>query len=256
MAFDSRSNVGSSDDLIFPRQQGGEKGGKRQKSSISTRRSDKSCSIPSKYSTTLFDKSKLSGFGSSDMRFTSMDFFEDPCPGPGTYESMSNSTLSEINPSFSKKGYGNGFVSDKDRGVAMGANFVNRGPGPGAYTTGYHTSAEGFYFKQKSNQYRIQNQTVANWNSHTKNLGLATTNTRTNFERKRGPGTYNPKMEINEKNPGNMLQSKDYPNMNPKNPVPPPGRYHLNRNMIKKKPYKNPGPYSSFAGTVLQHKIN
>ena len=40
------------------------------------------------------------------------------------------------------------------------------------------------------------------------------------------------------------------------NKSPGPGRYNLNRAMIKKKPYQMKGPLSSFAGTVLQHKIN
>lgn len=54
-----------------------------------------------------------------------------------------------------------------------------------------------------------------------------------------------------------MLQSKAYTDyMDLKKAVPPPGRYMINRAIIKRKPYKNPGPHSSFAGTVMQHKIN
>ena len=59
-----------SEDISFPRQQGGGKTGKLARSSISTKRSEKACSIPSKYSTTLFDKSRISGFGSTEQRFT------------------------------------------------------------------------------------------------------------------------------------------------------------------------------------------
>lgn len=254
------SQMTTSEEIIFPRQQGGDKGGKRHRQSVSTRRTDKTCSIPSRYSTTLFEKSRISGFGSTNSRFCHSDFFENPVPGPGNYESMTCNDLINMNPSFSKKGYGGGFISENERGLGSSMGFVNKGPGPGAYESinekNYQTS-EGFYFKQKSAQYRISNSTVANWNSYTKDLGRTTCGTKFNFERKVGPGTYEPKPQDRVNNPGNMLQSKAYNDyMDLKKNVPPPGRYMISRAIQKKKPYKNPGPHSSFAGTVLQHKIN
>jgi hypothetical protein len=173
---------------------------------------------------------------------------------------MTCNDLVKMNPSFSKKGYGGGFISENERGLGSSMGFANKGPGPGTYESinekNYQTS-EGFYFKQKSAQYRISNSTVANWNSYTKDLGRTTCGTKFNFERKVGPGTYEPKPQDRVNNPGNMLQSKAYDDyMDLKKNVPPPGRYMISRAIQKKKPYKNPGPHSSFAGTVLQHKIN
>lgn len=256
------STISSDADIIFPRQQGGDKGGKRHRSSVSTRRSDKACSIPSRYSTTLFEKSKISGFGSTANRFNSSDFFDNPVPGPGNYESESMLDMSQSNPSFSKKGYGAGFVSESDKSTGYDIAFPNKGPGPGTYEDlndkNYKTT-EGFYYKQKSKQYRISNanNTVSNWNSYHKDLMRNTVTDKFSFKKKVGPGTYNPKLDKCEKNPGNMLKSKAYTDyLDLKKNVPPVGRYMISRNITKKKPYKNPGPYSSFAGTVLQHKIN
>ena len=263
VADSEASTIENDADILFPRQQGGDKGGKRMRSSIcSTKRSDKSCSIPSKYSTTLFEKSKISGFGSTASRFNNSDFFDNPVPGPGNYEAITNVSLTQSNPSFSKKGYGGGFVSETDRNVGYDVSFQNKGPGPGAYEDvsdkNYKTS-ECFYYKSKSKQYRISNanNTVSNWNSYHKDLMRTTVSDKTMFKRKVGPGSYNPKIQENEKNPGNMLKSKAYDDyLDLKKNVPPVGRYMISRNITKKKPYKNPGPYSSFAGTVLQHKIN
>lgn len=190
----------------------------------------------------------------------SANFFENPVPGPGNYESMTCADIVNTNPSFSKKGYGGGFVSENERPIGISSTFENKGPGPGTYEnidkTNYMTS-ESFYFKQKSNQYRIQNGTVCNWNAYHKDLGRTTCTAKFNFERKVGPGTYEPKAKVTQNNPANMLQSKAYNDyMDTKKHVPPPGRYMISRAIQKKKPYRNPGPHSSFVGTVLQHKIN
>ena len=52
-------------------------------------------------------------------------------PGPGEYSS-GNSFFTTSAESFSKKGYGNGFVS-KTKRDPLGAYFSNTGPGPGFY---------------------------------------------------------------------------------------------------------------------------
>ena len=201
------STISSDTDILFPRQQGGDKGGKRHRSSVSTRRTDKSCSIPSKYSTTLFEKSHISGFGSTASRFNSSDFFDNPVPGPGNYEAISICDITQSNPSFSKKGYCGGFISESDRNVGYDIAFPNKGPGPGAYEDlndkNYKTT-ESFYYKQKSKQYRISNanNTVSNWNSYGKDLMRTTVSDKTSFKKKVGPGSYNPVLEENKKNPG------------------------------------------------------
>ena len=118
----SESTVCTTDDIVFPRQQGGGKKGSRFRSQISTKSSFKQCSIPSKFSTVLFDKSHISGFGSSKSRFELSDLSTTTLPGPGNYESFNMEDLSRTNPSFSKKGYGGGFVSETDKGVKLKGN--------------------------------------------------------------------------------------------------------------------------------------
>ena len=130
MSLLSDTTCPASDSLIFPRQVGGDKRGHRHASSIVKNRCEKSSSIPSKFSTTLFDRSKISGFMSSAGRFSDNSYMEDPSPGPGLYNQGPKGNILSASPSYSKKGYGNmASVCEKK----IGYQDMNRGPGPGSY---------------------------------------------------------------------------------------------------------------------------
>lgn len=85
-----------------------------------------SASIPYKFETILYKNTNPRGFGASAQKLIKS---EDLGPGPGSYDS--DIAFSKTSTSFSKKGYGNGFVSETNRLLYRG--YVNTGPGPGAY---------------------------------------------------------------------------------------------------------------------------
>jgi hypothetical protein len=84
-------------------------------------------SIPSKFETVLhMGPREKNGFWGRTLRFTEAD---NENPGPGAYTTQKQ-TAETASDSFSKKGYGNGFVSKTKRGPPG----LRRGvPGPGQY---------------------------------------------------------------------------------------------------------------------------
>ena len=92
-------------------------------------------SIPSKFETVLYPQGNeiKKGFGSCGFRFN--DHALDN-PGPGTYidpKKITGSSMKLVSESFSKKGYGNGFISTSDR-FRIENYYPYQIPGPGTYT--------------------------------------------------------------------------------------------------------------------------
>jgi len=91
-------------------------------------------SIPSKYETVLYpqENSTKKGFGSKGFRFATKISNN---PGPGAYydgAKVINKSLHFTSDSFSKKGYGNGFVSTCNR-FRIDNYHSYQVPGPGSY---------------------------------------------------------------------------------------------------------------------------
>ena len=126
--------------------------------------------------------------------------------------------LSFQNPSFSKKGYCGGFVSSSNRGMSADC-YQNRGPGAGTYDMARRTAEQDFY-KKKSQHYKNKNTDVSNFNSYSKNLMNSTVRIKSSFVKKVGPGTYDPKLPVNNTNPGSYLKSNAYRLDVNKHPVP------------------------------------
>ena len=93
--------------------------------------------MPSKYETVFSETAPLKnkGFGSNALRFVS-ELQEDP--GPGHYESQTAlSSMNVKSASYSKKGFGNGFISKVQR---FGEHHLPLAvmaaiPGPGSYSS-------------------------------------------------------------------------------------------------------------------------
>eukprot|EP00826_Nyctotherus_ovalis_P042104 TRINITY_DN4298_c0_g1_i4.p1 TRINITY_DN4298_c0_g1~~TRINITY_DN4298_c0_g1_i4.p1 ORF type:complete len:399 (-),score=55.55 TRINITY_DN4298_c0_g1_i4:103-1299(-) len=117
------------------RQKGGEVRGSLYRGTASHAFTKKSIgSIPSKFETVLYPQSASTkkGFGSNGFRFT-VQASENP--GPGAYidpTKNAHSSMRLISDSFSKKGYGNGFVSACER-FRIENYYPYQVPGPGAY---------------------------------------------------------------------------------------------------------------------------
>jgi len=91
-------------------------------------------SIPSKFETVLYPQNNITkkGFGSNGFRFTAQ---VSENPGPGSYIdpiNRVNSSMRLTSDSFSRKGYGNGFISTSDR-FRIENYQPYQIPGPGAY---------------------------------------------------------------------------------------------------------------------------
>jgi hypothetical protein len=108
----------------------------------STTKELKNGSIPGKWATRLIKTSGSSrkGFGSSDARFDNSHINDRP--GPGFYTSDTERSLIKNGPSNSKKGYGNAFLSKRERIVYPD----NRVPGPGEYDMPLSPSGYGIIF--------------------------------------------------------------------------------------------------------------
>ena len=91
-------------------------------------------SIPSKFETVLYPQANIEkkGFGSNSFRFLSC---VSENPGPGSYinpTNIENSSFRVTSNSFSKKGFGNGFVSETER-FKIDNYHSYQVPGPGSY---------------------------------------------------------------------------------------------------------------------------
>jgi len=92
-------------------------------------------SIPGRWTTKIKHKSKRSrAFGSTASRFDNSHITA--LPGPGTYHNERDASLLKFGPSFSKKGFGNAFISKKPKLVDLykdTSGVPGGNPAPGQY---------------------------------------------------------------------------------------------------------------------------
>lgn len=179
-----------------------------------------SASIPYKFETILYKNNNPRGFGASAQRGIRG---EDLTPGPGSYDAQKTKPA-ESTASFSKKGYGNGFVSQTTRLLYRG--YVNTGPGPGAYTCVENPFTVTHVDKRKDPKEEPQK-------SKTPAVDLP------------GPGFYNPERSKTSTLPHNRAVAAVFKSntnryrLTSSNPVPPPGAYEIDRALSEKKPFKH-----------------
>ncbi len=122
----------NTEQLVFQRQIGGNKGGALKKKAISKAGANrKNASIPSKYTTAFIERGRKNGFGSSTIRFNYLVESGSEIPGVGNYNLYNEQLWKDNLASQSRKGYG-GFVSGVSRNLDDDL-FLNTGPGPGQY---------------------------------------------------------------------------------------------------------------------------
>jgi len=176
-------------------------------------------SIPYKFETILYKNSNPKGFGASSQRVVRS---EDLGPGPGSYDydqvhSRSNTA------SMSKKGYGNGFVSQATRLLYRG--YINTGPGPGAYN---------FVAKPFQVTHIVHNQKKDSSEELLKSKALQADLP--------GPGYYNADVatELNRRQqPNSVFKSSTGRYNTASNVNPPPGSYEIDRSLSEKRPFKH-----------------
>jgi len=176
-------------------------------------------SIPYKFETILYKNTNPKGFGASSQRVLRS---EDIAPGPGSYD-FEASKLRSNTASFSKKGYGNGFVSQANRMLYRG--YINSGPGPGAYS---------FVAKPFQVTHIVHEQKKDSSEELLKSKSLQTDVP--------GPGYYN---ADTAKGQGRLPMANSVfksgtgrYNMTA-NSNPPPGTYEIDRALSEKKPFKH-----------------
>ena len=188
-----------------------------------------SSSIPYKFETVLYQNNNPRGFGSAGTRFVNSD---DLAPGPGSYD-CNTSFTSEASTSYSKKGYGVGFVSRTSR--LSTPVYINTGPGPGQYL-----------IKDKKRPF-----------PHVPPAGIGFMRSQSTEPKTRdasfdmpGPGHYDPNLSY----VSNTYHTKDISSAFKalgkaeniiKTDAPPPGAYDIDRSISQKKPYIGPeaSPY-------------
>ena len=178
-----------------------------------------SASIPYKFETILYKNNNPKGFGGSAQRVSRN---EDLGPGPGSYDYDKNIGRSE-SASYSKKGYGNGFVSQSHRNIYKG--YINSGPGPGSYDS-------------VDKPFKVPHVTQEGKKSTSE-----TTFKASQVERP-GPGHYNPECSklsnvFNSRVANSIFLSNTGRYNMATNANPPPGSYEIDRSLAEKKPFKH-----------------
>lgn len=189
-----------------------------------------SSSIPYKFETVLYKNNNPRGFGSCVTRFSNID---DLAPGPGSYDGNRSFTL-DNNPSKSKKGYGNGFVSTTNR-LSTGV-YCNTGPGPGSYS-----------IKEKKRNFPHVTPSNTAFNRSMSTDTRSTNNESIDIP---GPGQYDPDVSYisqvsNPKDVSSAFKAKGKADNVIKTDAPPPGYYDVDRSLLLKKHYLEP-PHSSY----------
>lgn len=178
-------------------------------------------SIPYKFETIIYRNENPKGFGTTAQRFST---HEDQAPGPGSY---SNDVIEVVRglsaPSFSKKGYGNGFASSAVRKLYDGP--LKGGPGPGAYS-----------IKDKPFQFTKLDTTTSSFVS-----GKTEASSVKHKKDTPGPGYYNPDKihYATARDLHSVFGSKSQRLDSKVQETPPPGNYELTRTMLIQKPYKH-----------------
>jgi hypothetical protein len=185
------------------------------------------------------------GFNSQSERFNKKsETIKYSFPGPGRYNLNSNSTtntntnvsldssistnLPLTNPSFSTKGYGNGFISQSNRFDDKHEFYEKYYPGPGHYT---NKTALSFDRELKNNK---RYQSLYNI-KESKSLKI--------FQDIPGPGFYNPIIPIelkhemmdneNKHSFGGGDRFKELSHLKEKNNFPGPGKYSVYGSFVK-----------------------
>eukprot|EP00347_Sterkiella_histriomuscorum_P008192 403346028 len=168
-------------------------------------------SIPSKVETIVYmhPESKKSAFGSTSQRFmnnlmnksttdgitTANQNAGSDLPGPGSYlQDGSVNLMLKQSESFSRKGFGNGFISKMDRFQDNSMYYSKFLPGPGSYSTSTHQdslmgSTMSSKFTDKYKQYNLSPQFIPHNNKSLRKQ-----------QNTPGPGHY-----LIEKNPSSHL---------------------------------------------------
>jgi len=177
-------------------------------------------SIPYKFETILYRNTNPKGFGASAQRGIRN---EDISPGPGSYDYLKTYSR-EDSASYSKKGYGNGFVSTTTKG--MFGKYVNTGPGPGSYN-------------QKEKPFMVTH--ISQDHKRNSDDALKAKTAQVDVP---GPGYYNPERSktsstLNPKLINSVFKSNTgrYNMANGLNP--PPGAYEIDRELTSKKPFQH-----------------
>lgn len=162
--------------------------------------------IPSKYETVLYPQGSPSGkgFGSNTYRFNSSNI---DSPGPGSYVDPKKTSVASLRlscDSYSKKGYGNGFISKNDR-FRIDNYLPYQTPGPGSYK----------FLKLNGN-------TIQKVEGDSFEIGSISEN----YKRKNSP--------VFTKD---IIQNKI--KINELAPVPGPGLYNIPRTLANSQDYKN-----------------
>lgn len=176
-------------------------------------------SIPYKFETILYKNTNPKGFGASSQR---VNRNEDLGPGPGSYDYEHAQSRSNT-ASMSKKGYGNGFVSQATRLLYRG--YINTGPGPGAYN---------FVAKPFQVTHIVHDNKKDSSEELIKSKALQTDLP--------GPGYYNsdvPQGVPRRHNPNSVFKSGTGRYNTATNLNPPPGSYEIDRSLSEKKPFKH-----------------
>jgi len=177
-------------------------------------------SIPYKFETILYRNTNPKGFGASAQRNTRT---EDIAPGPGSYD-YEKALSRESTASYSKKGFGNGFVSQTNRLLYRG--YINTGPGPGSY----NPVEKPFSVTHISQEHKRHNEDSLKTNPAQADVP--------------GPGYYNPERSKTSSLPNPKLavsvfksNTGRYKLTNGSNP--PPGAYEIDRSLVSKKPFQH-----------------
>ncbi len=188
---------------ISYRQKGSEVRGSLCKGAVASAYTKRSIgSIPARMETVLYPQESLpvpKGFGSNAFRFSES---HSEVPGPGTYLDPSKlvaSSLRLVSDSYSRKGYGNGFISQRER-FRIENYLPYQVPGPGSYrnepmnaispTKSALTEADAVQIANVSERYKNKESPVfvpSEGNSH-RNPGSGLP----------GPGTYNISRSLSE----------------------------------------------------------
>jgi hypothetical protein len=215
-------------------------------------------SIPSKYETILHPQKEngRKGFGSNAFRFTES---ENENPGPGQYPIAE--TVTSIPPhsdSYSKKGYGNGFVSRNQR-FRIENYHPFQVPGPGSYAPVPLAQSKSQLFDAMSlNKSKILASTAhGSFGSNVQRNKIP------KILKSPGPGAYNVtnnllSVEGTQSVASFKSSTKRFQQFNPKNDVPSPGQYETDIEAVKRIISQSHNPTASFKlpSTSKRVKVN
>lgn len=206
------------------RQAGKEKSGRVFKGTIQDPLNrSQAASIPYKFETILYKNTNPRGFGASAQRFF---LTEDLAPGPGSY-AHEQAYAKDTAPSYSKKGFGVGFVSKSNRNL-FGRAYPNTGPGPGTYSSIDKPFQVTHITPDPSNN--TSRTTIDTLKSHAELPGPGHYHVNTN-----SVSTINKTPQISSVFKSTSLRNSE----SAKGIAPPPGLYEIDRDLSPKKPYKH-----------------